>query len=234
MNKNDNDFLKYIKNLEKYELPNYNELPEIPLYMEQVVGYINEVLNDLTQDSESTITPFMVNNYVKAKIISSPVEKKYSKDNIGYLIAISILKSVVSMKNMAVLIDIDEKVRTNTNNGDFETLYSLFKKIEGESIKNVVRKVNARVEVIEKASRNNKKNSKYSKEDEEKVNLAYIALRLFIESEVNKLVADNLMEYISKEVLPEEFLKEPKKAAKMDKKKTSVEAKKLADRQRRK
>ena len=59
----------YIKILESYKLPDYKELSTIPLYMEQVVSYIQGVLEPIEND-KTIITPFMINNYVKAKILN--------------------------------------------------------------------------------------------------------------------------------------------------------------------
>ena len=81
------ELIKYIRNLNDYTLPNFNDLPKIPLYMEQVTTYIGETLMPLFENNASTIiTPYMVNNYVKAKIVIPPKEKKYDTNHIGYLI----------------------------------------------------------------------------------------------------------------------------------------------------
>ena len=70
MGKTLDNFEKTIKELEDFNLPEYKELPDIALYMEQVVGYIKECLEQFSNKDDSIITPFMVNNYVKAKIIN--------------------------------------------------------------------------------------------------------------------------------------------------------------------
>ena len=69
------ELIKYIKSLDGYKLPEYKDLPQIPLYMEQVVSYVNETLNNIYKNNENVITPFMVNNYVKAKMINAPKKK---------------------------------------------------------------------------------------------------------------------------------------------------------------
>ena len=76
---------KYLNDLEEFCLPAYNEFPPIPLYMEQVISYIGECLktfsgNKDNSEDNNVLTPFMVNNYVKAKIIAPPKDKKYSKE----------------------------------------------------------------------------------------------------------------------------------------------------------
>lgn len=231
MGKTLDNFEKTIKDLEDFNLPEYKELPDIALYMEQVVGYIKECLEQFSNKDDSIITPFMVNNYVKAKIINPPKDKKYNRDHIGYLIAISMLKSVVSMRDIAVFIDLDSKSDLYT---DKQNLYSFFKSIENESLKNVIHKVKTRTEVFKKAN-NSKKNKKenFSEDLYEQANLAYIALRLYTESECNKLIADKIMSQLSNEMMPEKVLNE-NDIIKIDKRKTLLEAKKLADRNKKK
>lgn len=231
MGKTLDNFEKTIKELEDFNLPEYKELPDIALYMEQVVGYIKECLEQFSNKDDSIITPFMVNNYVKAKIINPPKDKKYNRDHIGYLIAISMLKSVVSMRDIAVFIDLDRKSDLYT---DKQNLYSFFKSIENESLKNVIHKVKTRTEVFKKAN-NSKKNKKenFSEDLYEQTNLAYIALRLYTESECNKLIADKIMSQLSNEMMPEKVLNE-NDIIKIDKRKTLLEAKKLADRNKKK
>lgn len=231
MGKTLDNFEKTIKDLEDFNLPEYKELPDIALYMEQIVGYIKECLEQFSNKDDSIITPFMVNNYVKAKIINPPKDKKYNRDHIGYLIAISMLKSVVSMRDIAVFIDLDRKSDLYT---DKQNLYSFFKSIENESLKNVIHKVKTRTEVFKKAnnSRKNKKEN-FSEDLYEQTNLAYIALRLYTESECNKLIADKIMSQLSNEMMPEKVLNE-NDIIKIDKRKTLLEAKKLADRNKKK
>lgn len=231
MGKTLDNFEKTIKELEDFNLPEYKELPDIALYMEQVVGYIKECLEQFSNKDDAIITPFMVNNYVKAKIINPPKDKKYNRDHIGYLIAISMLKSVVSMRDIAVFIDLDRKSDLYT---DKQNLYSFFKSIENESLKNVIHKVKTRTEVFKKAN-NSKKNKKenFSEDLYEQANLAYIALRLYTESECNKLIADKIMSQLSNEMMPEKVLNE-NDIIKIDKRKTLLEAKKLADRNKKK
>ena len=231
MGKTLDNFEKTIKELEDFNLPEYKELPDIALYMEQVVGYIKECLEQFSNKDDSIITPFMVNNYVKAKIINPPKDKKYNRDHIGYLIAISMRKSVVSMRDIAVFIDLDRKSDLYT---DKQNLYSFFKSIENESLKNVIHKVKTRTEVFKKAN-NSKKNKKenFSEDLYEQANLAYIALRLYTESECNKLIADKIMSQLSNEMMPEKVLNE-NDIIKIDKRKTLLEAKKLADRNKKK
>ena len=93
------------KTVESLQLPKYNEVPDVGLYLDQVVKYINSYLNNITQP----ITTSMVSNYVKKKIIASPVKKQYSRDQIIYIMMITIFKNVMSLDQITLMFDIQKK-----------------------------------------------------------------------------------------------------------------------------
>ena len=96
---------KDIKNLDeeikKFHLPRWAEIPEIDLYIDQVVSLLENYLsNYIKSDNEKenkVITKTMINNYVKHGIINSPINKKYNKEHIAYLFVIFILKQIYSI-----------------------------------------------------------------------------------------------------------------------------------------
>lgn len=90
-----------------YHCPRYSELPNIPLYKDQVIIYIEEALSVLgSNKDEVVLTPTMLNNYVKQKVLFPPENKKYNRDHLAYLIVICILKHVFSISEIAELIEI--------------------------------------------------------------------------------------------------------------------------------
>ena len=55
-----------IEKIIKHHLPRWNELPEIDLYLDQVVNYLEKYLGILSSnDDDKIITKTMINNYVK-------------------------------------------------------------------------------------------------------------------------------------------------------------------------
>ena len=55
-----------IENINNFRMPRYNELPNMGLYIEQVLSYIEEMFEPLEMSAVSTpLTSSMVNNYVK-------------------------------------------------------------------------------------------------------------------------------------------------------------------------
>jgi len=85
----------------KIELPKYNEIPGVGLFLEQVSKYINECLAPL---EISELTGSMISNYVKKDIIDNPVKKTYSREQIAYLIYIAIAKQVLSLEDINSLL----------------------------------------------------------------------------------------------------------------------------------
>lgn len=82
------------ENLRNFRLPCYNEIPSVGLYLEQVTKYISEYLAPL---EEGCITSSMISNYVKKHLITNPVKKQYSREQIAYLIFIAVAKNVLSL-----------------------------------------------------------------------------------------------------------------------------------------
>ena len=75
-----------IEKIIKHHLPRWNELPEIDLYLDQVVNYLEKYLGILSSnDDDKIITKTMINNYVKQGIMPAPEKKKYGKTHIAYL-----------------------------------------------------------------------------------------------------------------------------------------------------
>lgn len=92
------------KLIEKYRCPRWAELPGIPLYMDQVVMVISEALCVFAENDEPVITSTMINNYVKQKLISPPENKKYSRNQIGRLIVLTVFKRVFSIAEITLVI----------------------------------------------------------------------------------------------------------------------------------
>lgn len=95
--------------LKEYHLPEWDDLPTIPLYMDQVVILLSEYLSIFAavSNDDRFITATMVNNYVKMKIIPAPVKKKYSKMHLAYLIIVCILKQTLSISIISKIIPAD-------------------------------------------------------------------------------------------------------------------------------
>lgn len=86
--------------LEKFSLPEWEEIPDLGLYMEQVIVLLKQYLDYLPpelKDEDQPITAAAINNYVRTKIMPSPEKKKYYRVHIAYLIMICTLKQSLSI-----------------------------------------------------------------------------------------------------------------------------------------
>lgn len=91
----------------KIHLPRWNELPDLDLYLDQVVNYLERCLGQYTVNKEDKIiTKTMINNYVKQGIMLAPEKKKYNRSHIAYLVVICVLKQVYSISDIGKLISL--------------------------------------------------------------------------------------------------------------------------------
>lgn len=99
------------KLLNTYKLPTWEELPTIELYMDQVIALMNQYLKEYVPSSgegAQTITPPMINNYVKLRVMPAPVKKRYSRMHIAYLIMLCSLKQALSIPTMQKILPLHE------------------------------------------------------------------------------------------------------------------------------
>lgn len=107
----DNNNINENNNMKIYKLPKWREIPDIDLYIDQVVYFLENHLSNYIKiynekTNEKTITKSMINNYVKHGVIKPPVNKKYNKEHIAYLFVIFILKQIYSMYEIKKLISL--------------------------------------------------------------------------------------------------------------------------------
>ena len=58
------------------------------------------------ESDEKLLTPTMLNNYVKQKVVSPPKDKKYNEKHLAYLIVVCLLKQVFTLQEICELINI--------------------------------------------------------------------------------------------------------------------------------
>ena len=79
----------------RIELPQWETLPDIGLYMDQVITLMERTFAPFLPGAE--ITKSMVNNYVKVELIPRPIGKKYDREHLALLLVIGVLKQALSM-----------------------------------------------------------------------------------------------------------------------------------------
>ncbi len=91
----------------RFRLPAWEDIPDIGLYMEQVVellrGYLDYMPPEL-KDEEQPVTSAAINNYVRRKLLPGPRRKRYWRVHLAYLIMICTLKQSLSMSMIQALL----------------------------------------------------------------------------------------------------------------------------------
>lgn len=117
-----NESLKnWLKKFEEFKLIDYNKLPDIELYMDQILTLIQRQLGIFTYSSfDKLLTSSMVNNYVKGNVIPAPISKKYNREHLALLEEVCTLKQVLSIAEIKQIID---STYNNGNNSDVFTAF---------------------------------------------------------------------------------------------------------------
>jgi hypothetical protein len=93
-----------------YIPPTPEEIPDIPLYMDQLMEFMDKRMLTLQEGtSKSLLTKTMVNNYVKWEIIGKPLKKKYAKEQMMELLMVCHWKNVLTMEDMAMLMNVGRR-----------------------------------------------------------------------------------------------------------------------------
>ena len=89
-----------------YSYPKWEEIPDIDLYLDQVLLYVNKVCAPFISKTDKGLTASMVNNYVKHGYLPKPDKKKYKRQQVARLIAITTLKTVFSIQEIAATLNL--------------------------------------------------------------------------------------------------------------------------------
>ena len=92
--------------LNNYKLPAWKELPDIGLYMDQVIALLGQYLDFIPMEDskDKPVTPTTINNYVRLKVMPAPEKRKYYRVHIAFLIMIFTLKQGISINGLQQLL----------------------------------------------------------------------------------------------------------------------------------
>lgn len=86
--------------LAAYRLPAWEDIPNIGLYMEQVILLLRHYLDYLPpelKEEEEMVTAAAIHNYVRTRVMPEPVKKRYYRVHLAYLLMICTLKQGLSL-----------------------------------------------------------------------------------------------------------------------------------------
>lgn len=127
-----------------------NDMPEIDLYMDQVIQLFESKLSDIKRnEDEKILTKTMINNYAKGKLLLPIKNKKYSKEHLILMALIYNLKGLLSINDIKSSLDtiLDEF----NEKGDYplRELYGHILEEENKDINEFKSSVNKKINEIE-------------------------------------------------------------------------------------
>ena len=128
MDKPDGLWEQWVHALEAHAPVEWERLPAIDLYMDQVLTFMNRQFEPFTQEGDRVLTASMINNYVKDDVLPRPNKKKYGREHLAKLFMICTLKGVLSLP------EIDALLRALTKEADTATAYTAFVQVYNETI----------------------------------------------------------------------------------------------------
>ena len=165
----------FLSALESSKPPEWDALPDIGLYMDQVINYLERQIGSLfPPNKEGAITSSMINNYVKAHIIPRAQSKKYSQEHIALLLAAFVLKKALTTQDMGVLL---AKGEDSAIDDPYRSFYEHYRSTLLECGKTVAQEIRATLE----------------EEPFGGDSLRPLALKLAVEASIRSLAAEMLL-----------------------------------------
>lgn len=109
----------------------WKDIPDIDLYMDQVISYMQRQHLGLDLDGEETLTSAMINNYIKNGLLPRAKGKRYDREHIGYLTAICLLKQVLTVNETGILLNKEMQSK------EIEEFYAGYKRLIGDVYESV-------------------------------------------------------------------------------------------------
>lgn len=130
---------KWDRYLRKFNLPSWEMLPTIGLYMDQMVTLMNEYLGILPiaegKKNQDVITGSTINNYVRLGVMPAPIKKKYMRTHIAYLLLICTLKLTFSISEIEAILPAD------LSEEDMEKIYRHYVSVYKDTTANFAKRV---------------------------------------------------------------------------------------------
>ncbi len=152
----------------------WESLPDIELYRDQVLNYMKR--QHSLQPEDAQLTGAMINNYIKSGLLPRANGKKYTKDHLVYLTAICSLKQVLSVG------ETDELLKLQPNISDVRGFYK---------------------DYLTQIGRAFRETSEQLDEKSSKEQLAATALQLAISSYTQKLACEKILDILKEKEIPQ-------------------------------
>ncbi|MEH7376833.1 DUF1836 domain-containing protein [Neobacillus drentensis] len=139
-----------------------DEIPQIDLYMDQVIQLFENKFTDTKRnDDDKVLTKTMINNYAKGKLIFPIHNKKYSKEHLILMSLIYQLKGALSINDIKVTLQgINQKIIKEEM--ELDSFYTSYLNLTRQNVEDFKVDIEERVkDVREEITEDEKGNSPY-------------------------------------------------------------------------
>ena len=145
-----NELMEKLKELNLQNQLVLDEIPELDLYMDQVIQLFDSKFNDSKRTEDyKALTKTMVNNYAKGKLLMSIKNKKYSKEHLILMSLIYNLKGGLSISDIKSSLNKIVKTFESGEEYPIRELYTLYLKQYNEDLKDVEKTIEEKFNNIE-------------------------------------------------------------------------------------
>lgn len=183
--------------LNKINLIDANDIPNIDLYMDQVTTFMESHLGNLKRSpDDKVLTKTMINNYAKNHLLPSPDKKKYSRNHMILLTFIYYFKNVLPINDIKTLMSgITEK---NFAAGSTPELVEIYREVIRYQPE-IMEQVRANLDVVENLAEDSFAKVNKNEEKEELKLFTLLCLLSFdvyikktlIESVIDSMTSEN-------------------------------------------
>ena len=171
------------------ELVEWNRLPDIGLYMDQVLTLMDRQLAFYRRgDDDRLLTQPMINNYTKDGLLPRASDKKYTQGHLALLSVLCSLKPVLSISDLSVLL------KNTQLDADEKKIYEFFLKAQGDSIDSVRKDLTPEIDGLLNAAADDGLTA-----DTYKHEMALMALRMAVEARVRIMMTQKILDLIAAE-----------------------------------
>ena len=197
-----------LQSLEKVEYIKSEDIPNIDLYMDQVLTFMDRKLRSAVrpQTEERVLTKTMINNYAKNDLLPPPVKKKYSKEHVLLLIFIYYYKGVIPMNEIQTLLQpLTDRYFQNGQAFDLESVYKEVVTLEKEQLEAL------KQDVTEKFHRAEESFAEVTGEEQEFLQKFAMICLLSFDVYMKKMIVERLVNELAQSGKPKESEKESHK-----------------------
>jgi len=139
-----------------------DEIPNIDLYMDQVIQlFENKFADSKRNEEEKILTKTMINNYAKGKLIFPIKNKKYSKEHLILMSLIYQLKGALSINDIQTTLDGINK-RLVKEDIEIDSFYNSYLSLAQKNVADFNEDINERIkDVNEEVSKMEDRNAAY-------------------------------------------------------------------------